>query len=83
MLFQILTLYISIIMKSPTIFDARYLETRLNMQTKTTTIDNKKIKIMLRPLNYEGLDLFFRIKCCWLVFTGKVDLIEWNSGDKK
>lgn len=34
--------------------------------------------IPARPLGYQGLFLWHRLKAAWLVFTGKCDVLSWE-----
>ena len=58
-------------MNSPTI---RYAEHLQNWE-EHTEVNGKWF--LARPLGFQGLDLFWRIKCAWMVFTGEADVLLW------
>lgn len=32
-----------------------------------------------RPAGWGGISLRHRVRCAWLAFTGKVDLVQWEG----
>lgn len=63
--------------KSPMIYSLFGISVMLNGQTKSETYLNGKW-VPARPLGYYSLG--FRLKCAWLAFTGRCDLIQWPEG---
>jgi len=64
-------------MRSP----AKYKTTQLDLitnNTEPTIINGVERWVPAKPINYDGIDLFHRIKCAWLVFIGKYDALEWH-----
>ena len=37
------------------------------------------VNYMARPIGYQGLLLFRRMRIAWLVFTGKCDAVRWSE----
>lgn len=35
--------------------------------------------VAARPESWAGLRLRFRLKCAWLVFTGRADVLQWTE----
>lgn len=35
--------------------------------------------VALRPLGWQGISLRHRIRCAWLVFTGRADVLRWEG----
>ena len=35
--------------------------------------------IAARPLGWQGLCLRKRLRCAWLVFTGRADVLQWEG----
>jgi hypothetical protein len=33
--------------------------------------------VAARPMGWQGLGLFHRLRAAWLVFTGKADAVRW------
>jgi len=60
-------------MNTPTIRNMEHLQ---NWDTKSET---KTGWVCARPYGYQGLMIWYRLKCAWLVFTGKCDVLEWHD----
>lgn len=56
-------------------FDTLFTESIFQTRVK---VDGKWVPA--RPLGYMGLQLKERLRCAWLAFTGKCDLVEWPGG---
>jgi len=35
--------------------------------------------VAARPESWGGLELRIRLKCAWLVFTGRADVLKWTG----
>lgn len=36
--------------------------------------------VAARPMGWQGLSLRTRLRCAWLVFTGRADVLQWEGG---
>ena len=41
--------------------------------------DGGRFWVLARPVGYQGLFIIHRIKCAWMVFTGKADVLTWHK----
>lgn len=64
-------------MRSPAIYKTTQLDLLTN-DTEPTIINDVERWVPAKSINYDGIDLFHRIKCAWRAFTGKADLLEWH-----
>lgn len=63
-------------MKTPTIYDLDDLLDNSNYRVEKEINDEwVRARPIVKPCN-----LKHRVKCIWLVFTGKCDLVRWPKG---
>ena len=37
------------------------------------------IYVAARPMGWQGISLCYRLRCAWLVFRGKADVLIWTG----
>lgn len=60
-------------MNSPSIYKADAIK-KWNCQ-----INIANYRYLARPVGFQGINLKHRIKCAWMVFTGKADVLKWEG----
>lgn len=63
-------------MNTPTIYNADYL-IRTGNESQREVSEGRWVAS--RPFGFYGLCIKHRLKCAWLVFTGKADVLTWTK----
>lgn len=61
-------------MNTPQIFSAVQIN---NWPVTSVSLKKGAVPKPARPLGFQGLFLRQRLRCAWLVFTGKADALKW------
>lgn len=62
-------------MKAPTIYTPEQIRSDITMDVSCGLPNGRYV--MARPEGWGGVGLCFRLKCAWLVFTGRADVLQW------
>lgn len=67
-------------MVEPTIYFADDLVSHGNQcQAQVKHPDGRNVWVAGRPLSLGGFALRKRLRCAWLVFTGRADVVKWHG----
>lgn len=66
-------------MNSPKIYQASQLKNEWRGDTHISAGLPDGRVVPARPMGWQGISLLKRLRCAWLVFTGKADVIQWEG----
>lgn len=66
-------------LNTPSIYEAGRLESEWNGPAKVRRRLSDGRWVPARSMGYPGLCLFHRLRCAWLVFTGRADVLLWEG----
>lgn len=65
-------------MSTPTIYTPEQIRSDMTRSVSCGLPDGRYVAC--RPEGWGGLSLRLRLRCAWLVFTGRADVLRWEKG---
>lgn len=66
-------------MNTPKIYQAGQLKTEWRGDSHISVGLTDGRWVPARPMGWQGISLCQRIRCAWMVFTGRADVLQWDG----